>query len=178
MKKFPVVMEAMSKLPDYYVSIFCPVSADKFLPQKRDRLILIGSKKSFQWREPESSGRISLRDILENEPDVKIPEYVYLRLAGKYRDLPIISDPENDDIAPTCVAHYSKDRSTRLVKDKKYPKGVRPYTVREYARLQGVPDSFRFSGTENQIYRQIGNGVPVVFGHWIGKEIKRYFRYH
>ncbi|HNI26262.1 MAG TPA: hypothetical protein PLJ29_07890, partial [Leptospiraceae bacterium] len=73
MKKFPVVMEAMSKLPDYYVSIFCPVSADKFLPQKRDRLILIGSKKSFQWREPESSGRISLRDILENEPDVKIP---------------------------------------------------------------------------------------------------------
>ena len=28
MKKFPVVMEAMSKLPDYYVSVFCLVQTD------------------------------------------------------------------------------------------------------------------------------------------------------
>lgn len=175
MKKFPVVMEAMSRLPDYYVSVFCPVKAEIFLPQKRNRLILIGSRKLFQWRLPESLMRTKLKDILENDPDVQIPDYVYLRMSGKYRDLPIISDPENDDIAPTCVAHYSKDRSTRLVKDKKYPKEARPYTVREYARLQGVPDWFQFMGTENQAYRQIGNGVPVVFGNWVGNEIRRYF---
>lgn len=89
--------------------------------------------------------------------------------------MPIISDPDNDDIAPTCVAHYSKDRGTRLVKDKFHPKGLRPYTTREYARLQGVPDWFQFSGNDSQVYKQIGNGVPVMFGEWVGREIKRYF---
>lgn len=175
MKKFPVVMEAMSKLPDYYVSVFCPVQTEKFLPQRRDRLILIGSRKYFLWREPESTNRIKLKDILEKNPDIKIPNYVYSRLDGKYRDLPIISDPDKDDIAPTCVAHYSKDRGTRLVKDKFHSKGLRPYTTTEYARLQGVPDWFHFAGNDSQVYKQIGNGVPVVFGEWVGREIKRYF---
>lgn len=175
MKKFPVVMEAMSKLPDYYVSVFCPVKAENWLPQKRDRLIIIGSKKDFNWREPELGKRIKLKDILEEHPDIEIPDYVYKRLNGGYRDRPIISDPENDDIAPCCVAHYAKDRGTRLVKDKDFPEGVRPYTVREYARLQGVPDSFKFSGSENQQYKMIGNGVAVPVGQWVAGEIKRYF---
>lgn len=35
MKKFKVVMEAMTKLPDYYVNIFCPVDASNWLPQRR-----------------------------------------------------------------------------------------------------------------------------------------------
>lgn len=176
MKKFEVVMEAMSKLPDYYVSVFCPVQAEKFLPQKRDRLILIGSKKYFNWQEPEALQRVSLSEILEEFPQVEIPESVYSRLDGNYRDLPIISDPERGDIAPTCMAHYSKDRGTRLVRDKNFPRGVRPYTTKEFARLQGVPDWFQFSGTENQIYKQIGNGVPVPFGRWVGKEVIRYFK--
>jgi len=175
MRKFPVVMEAMSKLPDYYVSVICPVSAEVWLPQVRERLILFGSKRDFNWREPEQGRRIRLKDILEDEPDVKIPDYVYNRLRGKYRDRPIISDPDADDIAPCCVAHYAKDRSTRMVKDRRYPEGVRPYTVREYARLQGVPDSFVFAGSESQQYRMIGNGVPVPVGRWVAGEIRRYF---
>jgi DNA (cytosine-5)-methyltransferase 1 len=65
--------------------------------------------------------------------------------------------------------------STRLVTDKRFPFGVRPYTVREYARLQGVPDSFSFTGGENDGYRMIGNGVSVPVGKWIATEIKRYF---
>lgn len=44
MKKFEVVMEAMSKLPNYYVNIFCPVNALNWLPQRRERLIMIGTK--------------------------------------------------------------------------------------------------------------------------------------
>ena len=175
MKKFPVVMEAMTKLPDYYVSVFCPVKAENWLPQRRDRLIIIGSKKVFNWREPEPGKRLKLKDILEDNPEVEIPDYVYKRLNGGYRDLPIISDPENDDLAPTCVAHYAKDRGTRLVKDKAFPAGVRPYTVREYARLQGVPDSFKFSGSDNQAYKMIGNGVAVPVGEWAAREVKRYF---
>lgn len=176
MKKFPVVMEAMTKLPDYYVSVFCPVQAENWLPQRRKRLIILGSKKPFIWSAPATGIRIRLKDILESNPDIEIPEAVINRLNGKYRDRPIISDPENDDLAPTCVAHYSKDRSTRLVKDKAYPLGVRPYTVREYARLQGVPDWFKFDCTDNQAYKMIGNGVPVPFGRWVGGELTRYFQ--
>ncbi len=177
MKKFPIVMEAMTKLPAYYVTVFCPISTQTWLPQKRDRLIIIGSKREFMWRPPESVRRISLQEIIEKDPQVgRIPDYFYKRLEGGYRDLPIVSDPERDDIAPTCVAHYSKDVSTRAVKDRRFPKGVRPYTVREYARLQGLPDSFEFLGTDRDAYRQIGNGVSVPVGRWLGKEIVRYFR--
>jgi DNA (cytosine-5)-methyltransferase 1 len=118
----------------------------------------------------------SLADILESDPTPRIPDYVKKRLDGAYRDRPIISDPKRGDIAPTCVAHYAKDLSTRLVADERFPHGAGPYTVREYARLQGVPDSFSFAGSENASYRMIGNGVSVPVGRWIGEEIARYFQ--
>jgi DNA (cytosine-5)-methyltransferase 1 len=175
MKKFPVVMEAMTKLPDYDVHVECPVKTSTWLPQKRDRLIIIGSRRAFMWREPTGRKPKTLAEVLEPEPTPHIPDYVHRRLAGKYRDKPIISDPKRGDIAPTCVAHYAKDLSTRLVADRRFSHGVRPYTVREYARLQGVPDSFTFSGRDNDAYRMIGNGVSVPVGEWIGSEIRRYF---
>ena len=175
MRKFPVVMEAMTKLPDYYVHVACPVKTSTWLPQKRDRLIIIGSRRNFAWRTPTAKRAVTLAEILEPEPTPHIPDYVNRRLTGQYRDRPIISDPKRGDIAPTCVAHYSKDLSTRLVVDARFPRGVRPYTVREYARLQGVPDRFTFAGTSNDAYRMIGNGVSVPVGGWIGSEIKRYF---
>jgi DNA (cytosine-5)-methyltransferase 1 len=34
MKKFPVVMEAMTKLPEYYVLVACPVKSSTWLPQR------------------------------------------------------------------------------------------------------------------------------------------------
>ncbi|MDH5394418.1 MAG: DNA cytosine methyltransferase [Gammaproteobacteria bacterium] len=175
MKAFPVVMEAMTKLPNYYITTFCPIESDIWLPQKRDRLIIMASKKPFNWRPPVSRKAKKLIDILEHEPRITIPKYVASRMNGAYRDLPIISDPHNNDIAPLCVAHYAKDKSTRLVKDKRYPLGVRPYSVREYARLQGVPDSFTFNCSDSAAYRMIGNGVPIPAGEWVGKEINRYF---
>ncbi len=148
-----------------------------WLPQKRDRLIIIGSRKDFQWRKPSSRRRTALKDILEENPQVACPPSVRNRLKGAYRDLPIISDPAKGDIAPTCVAHYSKDLSTRLVKDKRRKLGVRPYTVREYARLQGVPDWFQFLCGNCKAYQMIGNGVSIPVGHWIGRELIRYFRH-
>jgi DNA (cytosine-5)-methyltransferase 1 len=61
------------------------------------------------------------------------------------------------------------------VADRRFPHGARPYTVREYARLQGVPDTFSFAGGDMAAYRMIGNGVSVPVGRWIGAEIRRYF---
>lgn len=172
MLKFKVVMEALTKLPDYYVRVECPVNANMWLPQERKRLILIGSKKLFTNFDYPDSQPLKLKDIIEKDASIDIPQYVYNRINGKYRDKPIISDPDNDDLAPTCVAHYAKDKGTRLIKD---GKRIRPYTVREYARLQGFPDWFEFCGTDNDAYRQIGNAVAVPMGRWIGKQIVKYF---
>lgn len=179
MRKFRVVMEALTRLPDYYVRIECPVDASHWLPQKRDRLILIGTKKPFDCDPPEGYRRVTLAEILDDAPEIQIPDYVYHRLFGKYRDLPKVLDPSDpEEIAPTCLAHYSKDVSTRLVKDDRYPYGVRPLTPREYARLQGFPDSFQFAGTDRDIYRQVGNAVAIPVAEWIGRNLIRYFNPH
>ena len=176
MRKFPVVMEAMSKLPGYYMNIFCPVDALNWLPQKRERLILVGTKRRIKINPPENQRRVTLAEIVESAPHVPVPEYVKKRLSGAYRDLPIICNPDDKSAwAPTCVAHYAKDRGTRLVKDSSHPNKVRPFTTREYARLQGVPDWFQFSGSETEIFRQIGNGVAVPMAQWIGSEALKYF---
>lgn len=176
MKKFKVVMEAMTKLPDYYVNVFCPVDAANWLPQKRKRLILIGTKKQYNINSPKpSKNKPSLKEILDKNPEVEMPDYVVKRINGHYRDLPIIVDPENErELAPTCVAHYSKDLSTRLVKDKKYKFGLRPFSVKEYARLQGFPEDFLFPNKRSS-YKLIGNAVPVHMGKWIGDVAMRYF---
>lgn len=181
MMKFPVVVEAMTKLPQYYVQVFCPVNALNWLPQDRKRVIIVGTKKPFNIREPKRSRRMSISDILEKSPTINIPNNFYSRLNGSYRDRPIIVDPnDRNSYAPTCVAHYSRDQGTRVVKDSRFPQGVRPFTVREYARLQGIPDDFVFpthkDGSDiKKNYMYIGNGVPKQIGEWIGKELLRYF---
>lgn len=176
MKKFKVVMEAMTKLPDYYVNVFCPVDASIWLPQKRKRLILVGTRKHFSISPPTPlSNRTRLKDILERNPEIEMPDYVFMRINGKYRDKPIIVDPDiTNALAPTCVAHYSKDLSTRLVKDKSSKHGVRPFSIREYARLQGFPDDFIFENKRSS-YKLIGNAVPVHMGNWVGKVAMKYF---
>ncbi|HEJ7906684.1 MAG: DNA cytosine methyltransferase [Serratia marcescens] len=174
MRAFPVVMEAMTRMPDYYIQVFCPIKSETWLPQKRSRLIIIGTRRTFAVRPPENSARIPLSAILEDDPQVTLPSAIAKRMSGAYRDLPIISDPAAGDLAPTCVAHYAKDKSTRLVVDKRFPLGVRPYSKREYSRLQGVPDWFNFPVSDTAAYKQIGNGVSVQVGIWVGVEMIRY----
>ncbi|WP_238948834.1 DNA (cytosine-5-)-methyltransferase [Clostridium sp. YIM B02569] len=174
MKKFRVVMEALTRLPEYYVRVECPINANMWLPQERKRLILIGSKKPFNDLKYPESKPIKLKDIIERNIEIELPKYALNRIngIGNYRDKPIISNPDLDDIAPCAVAHYGTDRSTRLVEvDGK----LRPYSTKEYARLQGFPDDFKFSGSNSKVYKQIGNAVAVPMGKWVGDQIKKYF---
>lgn len=52
-----------------------------------------------------------------------------------------------------------------------HPDETRPFTVREYARIQTFPDDWEFSGPLSQQYKQIGNAVPVNLGREIGYSI-------
>ncbi|HSK13737.1 MAG TPA: DNA cytosine methyltransferase, partial [Phnomibacter sp.] len=111
MKIFKVVMEAMTKLPEYYVHVFCPVDAANWLPQRRQRLILVGTRRPFHISPPKAVRRKPrIKDILEKDPRVEMPAYVHKRMRGGYRDLPIVVDPDdNHAMAATCVALPCRD---------------------------------------------------------------------
>lgn len=52
----------------------------------------------------------------------------------------------------------------------------RVVSVRECARSQGFPDSYRFFGTITDKHRQIGNAVPPPLAAAIGHEIRKCIR--
>lgn len=64
---------------------------------------------------------------------------------------------EPDQPVRTLMAHIGKDTYTHIHWDSQQ---ARTISVREAARLQGFPDGFRFEGTMNPAFRQIGNAVP------------------
>jgi DNA (cytosine-5)-methyltransferase 1 len=55
-----------------------------------------------------------------------------------------------------------------------HPEETRPFTVREYARIQTFPDDWKFAGSVSQQYKQIGNAVPVNMAKEIGYSIIRF----
>lgn len=52
-----------------------------------------------------------------------------------------------------------------------HPEETRPFTVREYARIQTFPDEWKFAGPVSSQYKQIGNAVPVNLAKAIGFSI-------
>ncbi len=59
-----------------------------------------------------------------------------------------------------------------------HPGETRPFTVREYARIQTFPDDWQFSGPLTAQYKQIGNAVPVNMSHELGLAIVAFLNGH
>ena len=96
-----------------------------------------------------------------------------------YSDLPdalkryrsdIFNDKYNrlswDDASRTITAHLAKDGYWYI-----HPEQHRSLTVREAARLQTFPDTFRFAGCRSHQFQQIGNAVPPALAQQIGSAI-------
>ena len=50
---------------------------------------------------------------------------------------------------------------------------VRYFTIREAARLQGLPDDWAFTSSWTESMRQVGNAVPVELAHALGSWMAR-----
>lgn len=70
-----------------------------------------------------------------------------------------------DTLSPTIV----HARRAMLI----HPKEHRIISVREAARLQSFPDSFRFFGGTNEEYQQVANAVPPVMAEFLAKKFRK-----
>ncbi|CAG7855849.1 partial DNA (cytosine-5)-methyltransferase 1, partial [biofilm metagenome] len=165
------------------------------VPQKRERLVIIGIRKN--WDAPfcfpkEKNYVVPLRQVLKNVPCSSGLSYTEKKHAimaqipegGYWRDLP-------DDLRRSYMgASYFQGggktgMARRLTMDEPsltltcnpaqkqtercHPVETRPLTVREYARIQSFPDEWEFTGSTNSQYKQIGNAVPVNMAYHIGR---------
>jgi DNA (cytosine-5)-methyltransferase 1 len=85
-----------------------------------------------------------------------VPPYDPNKFPNKWRKMAA------DEPARTLMAHLGKDTYSHIHYDSEQ---ARVISVREAARLQSFPDGFRFSGTMNPAYRQIGNAVPPLLAY-------------
>ena len=52
-----------------------------------------------------------------------------------------------------------------------HPELDRAVSAREAARLQSFPDSYKFFGTKDSVYQQIGNAVPPLLGRAVAESV-------
>lgn len=174
------------------------------VPQKRERLILVGIRKdiSAKYEYPKPNPRIyNLKDALKkgdlfdcNVPysdGVKYPKSKkeILELVpqkGYWRDLPI--DLQKKYMGGSFYLGGGKTGMARRIgwdepcltltcspaqkqTERCHPDETRPFTVREYARIQTFPDDWEFQGSMAQQYKQIGNAVPVNLAKEVGYSV-------
>jgi DNA (cytosine-5)-methyltransferase 1 len=93
-----------------------------------------------------------------------VPPYDVGKFPNKWRKM------EADRPARTLLAHLGKDGYSHIHYDDRQ---ARPISVREAARLQSFPDGFRFSGTMNPAFKQIGNAVPPLLAKAVAEALRR-----
>lgn len=92
-----------------------------------------------------------------------VPPYDDSKFPNKWRKM------EAEQPARTLLAHLGKDGYSHIHYDDRQ---ARPISVREAARLQSFPDGFRFSGTMNPAFRQIGNAVPPLLAQAVAEALR------
>lgn len=151
---------------------------DYGVPQKRERIIIVGFKDNILFSFPEPlpvSQRKTLKDILESEVDTKyyvnekIKASRLMRLKDPNYPKPYIS---HENMAGSITPHpYSSclragaSANYILINDERRP------TEREMLRIQGFPDDFKIVVPYSQIKHQVGNSVAVPVVKAVAKQM-------
>lgn len=174
-------------------------SRDHGVPQNRERIYIVAFRNdidgsAFKFPEPADSSK-RIKDIVEEQP-VSVKYYLsstYLETLRKHRARHeskgngfgyVVRDWE--DVAGAIVCG-GMGRERNLLIDKRQTdlmpvtnikgevnrEGVRKMTPREWARLQGYPDTFNLPLSDVHLYKQLGNSVSVSVIEAIAKEIKK-----
>lgn len=165
------------------------------VPQKRERLVIVGVKKGLDLPicfPKEQDYTVSLREALSNVPKSAGQSYTSTKAkimamipeGGYWRDLPVRLQKEFMGKS-FYLSGGKTGMARRLAWDEPsltltcnpaqkqtercHPSETRPLNVREYARIQSFPDTWTFTGSTASQYKQIGNAVPVNLGYHIGR---------
>jgi len=143
-------------------------SLDFGIPQKRERILIVGFLNDYEFKFPlKRRSSLSLKDILENDENIeqkhfaskKILEQRIEKVQGKKIFYPSIwheNKGGNIGIHPfSCALRAGASYNYLLVN------GVRRLTPRENLRLQGFPDSFKIVVPDGEVRKQAGNSVTV-----------------
>jgi len=140
---------------------------DYGLPQKRERVLIVATRKQFDtfpW--PVSKVPMKpLANILEKEKDVPANFYVSKRIRAARKQahksphkVAIWHENKGGNISShpfSCALRAGASHNYLLVNGERRP------TPRELLRLQGFPDSFIIACTDSQTRKQAGNAIPV-----------------
>ena len=191
-----LIIKKMTSL-GYYVQYEVLNSVDYNVPQKRKRLIIVGTKYGTIFNFPEKNNNVlTLRDALSDVPESKGYEYSEKKKkildlvppGGCWIDLP--EDIQKEYMGGSYLSGGGKRGIARRLSwdepcltlttsphqkqtERCHPEITRPLTTREYARIQTFPDDFKFHGSVGSVYKQIGNAVPCNVGYYLGIEIQK-----
>ena len=156
-------------------------SADYGVPQKRERVIIVGFRKdlhisfNFPTAEIKSVDRyVPLREIIEVDVDEK---YFFSDRAvtGMMKKRESMNKGRAQNINKPCNtvgAHLAKvslnSTDPVLMQGNRY----RRFTPREVARIQSFPDEFELIGSEAAQYRALGNAIPPVMFWYVARAVK------
>ena len=185
----------------YDVKIQVLNAADYGVPQKRQRVIVIGGLDGYPVKFPDASFKektngsnlelfksnlsdwVTVReaiDDLKNSPE-NIPFNHIFTKCGKDFQRKINKTPVGKNVYNGFSDAYFRcppNEPSRTVKENHggvflhYEKN-RFMTPRELARLQSFEDDFIFEGSKSQILVQLGNAVPPKLGYNIANTLKK-----
>lgn len=161
-------------------------AADYGVPQKRERVIIVGFRKdlNIKYEFPEETHKGKWVPLSVAVPTLAIEEEKYYfsqrAVEGMKNAKPNMKRGLWQSLNEPCLtvtSHLAKvslnSRDPVLLVDPENEL-YRRFTPREAARIQSFPDSFQFAGSETDAYRQIGNAVPPVLFWNICKKISEY----
>lgn len=179
---FPLIIEEFEK-SGYDVQYSVLNSAEYGVPQKRERVIIVGFRKNLKinFKFPEKIIQEEelyqpLSTVLEEKVDEKY-FFSSRAVAGMMKNRKSMNKGRAQDITKPCNtvgAHLAKvslnSTDPVLMEGKRY----RRFTPREVARIQSFPESFKLVGSEAAQYRALGNAIPPVMFWYVADSICEY----